>query len=142
MMVLSLSQVIVIALIAVVGWMAGKWLFQKDTELEERRRAAAKLAATLQGYGLTKIPDFLIDFSVGDRSGMAQKMKQLAELFRAGDQAVILEFDTVFEKVLGEKLKTEAGRALIAAKLTDASQTSDPAVVQAAPTAQVASPSK
>lgn len=136
-MVLSLSQILVLALIVVIGWLGGKWLFQKDTETENRRRGAAKLAGALQAYGLTKIPDFLVDYSVGDYSGMAEKMKTLAEMFLAGEKAVITEFDAVFEKVLIEKLRTEAGRALIAAKLSDAAQITDPTVVKSAPTAVV-----
>ena len=60
-MVLSLSHLVVLALVVLVGWLAAKWLFQKDTEVENRRRGAAKLAAALKAYGLSKIPDFLID---------------------------------------------------------------------------------
>lgn len=135
---ISLSQVLMVALIAVVGWLAGKWLFQKDTEVENRRRGAAKLAASLKAYGLAKIPDFLIDYSVGDYSGMAEKMKALAEMFMSGEQAVVSEFDAVFEKVLAEKLKVEAGRTLIASKLADAVKEADPSVVREAPAAKVA----
>jgi hypothetical protein len=138
-MVVSLSQVLVLALVVVVGWLAAKWLFQKDTEVENRRRGAAKLAASLRAYGLNKIPDFLIDYSVGDYSGMAEKMKSLAEMFLAGEQAVVTEFDAVFERVLTQKLQTEAGRALIASKLSDATKPTDPSAVKAAPAPAVAS---
>ena len=137
-MVLSLSQVVVLALIVVVGFMAAKWLFQKDTEVEDRRRGAVKLAAALKAYGLSKLPDLLADYAVGDYSGMATKMEQLAEIFATGEQAVIGEFDQVFEKVLAQKLLTDAGRALIAAKLADAVKLSDPGVVQSAPAPTVA----
>lgn len=137
-MTVSLLQVLVLAAIVVLGYMAAKWLFQKDTEIENRRRGAAKLAASLKAYGLSKIPDFLIDYSVGDYSGMAEKMKQLAEMFLAGESAVISEFDAVFEKVLVQKLQSEAGRALIAAKLSDAAKPTDPSMVAKAPAPAVA----
>jgi len=136
-MVLSLSHLVVLALVVLVGWLAAKWLFQKDTEVENRRRGAAKLAAALKAYGLSKIPDFLIDYSVGDYSGMAEKMKALAEMFLGGEQHVITEFDAVFERVLAQKLLTEAGRALIAAKLGDAVKDTDPSIVKSAPTPAV-----
>ena len=61
---------------------------------------AAKLAAKLQEIGLRKLPEFLIDYSVGDYSGMANKIHMLAELFLGGDDPVLAEVDTVFRNVL------------------------------------------
>lgn len=138
-MMLSLNSVVIIALIAVVGFLGAKWLFKKDTEIENRRRGAARLAASLKAYGLVKIPEFLIDYSVGDYSGMAEKMKNLAEMFMSGEEAVVSELDAVYERVLAQKLKTEAGRALVASKLTDAQKEADPSVVSGAPAPAVKS---
>jgi len=132
-MMLSLNTLVILGLICVVGFLGSKWLFKKDTEIENRRRGAAKLAASLKAYGLEKIPDFLIDYSVGDYSGMAMKIQQLAEMFIAGEAVVIAEFDAVYERVLAEKLKVEAGRALVASKLADAKKAADPSVVASAP---------
>lgn len=114
-----------------LSYVVGKWLYSKDTEVEDRRRGAAKLAATLQAYGLKKTPEFLIDYSVGDYSGMANKIKQLAELFLSGEAHVIAELEEVYQNVLSAKLRTEEGRALIAAKLTDAVKVTDPTTVKA-----------
>jgi hypothetical protein len=116
-----------------------KWAFKKDTEIENRRRAAAKLAGKLESYGLVRIPKFLVDYSVGDYSGMAKGIHDFAELFLNGESAVVTEFDKVFERVLTEKLNTESGRALIAAKLHDSVAETDPSSVQDAPTAAVKS---
>lgn len=132
-MLISLNAIVITALIAVVGFLGAKWLFKKDTEIEDRRRGAAKLAASLTAYGLTRIPNFLIDYSVGDYSGMAEKMKQLAEMFLSGEEAVVTELDGVYERVLSQKLKTEAGRALVASKLADAKKVDDVSSVQDAP---------
>lgn len=132
-MLISLNSIVIVALIAAVGFLGAKWLFKKDTEVEDRRRGAAKLAASLKVYGLNRIPDFLIDYSVGDYSGMAMKMKTLAEMFLSGEEAVVTELDGVYERVLSEKLRTEAGRALVASKLTDAKKANDASVVQDAP---------
>jgi hypothetical protein len=132
-MMLSLNTLVILGLIGVVGFLGAKWLFKKDTEIENRRRGAAKLAASLKSYGLVRIPEFLIDYSVGDYSGMAMKIKQLAEMFLAGEKAVVDELDAVYERVLAEKLKTEAGRALVASKLADAKKAADPSVVNDAP---------
>jgi hypothetical protein len=132
-MMLSVNTLVILVLIALVGFLGAKWLFKKDTEIENRRRGAARLAAVLKAYGLVRIPEFLIDYSVGDYSGMAEKIKSLAEVFLTGEEPVVKEFDAVFDRVLIEKLKTEAGRALIAAKLSDATKPADVKVVQEAP---------
>ena len=136
-MMLSLNYVVILSLIAAVGFLGAKWAFKKDTVIEDRRRGAALLAASLTSYGLVRIPAFLIDYSVGDYSGMADKMKRLAEMFLEGESTVITEFDAVYERVLREKLRTEAGRALVASKLSDAKQTGDVSAVQDAPVASV-----
>ena len=135
---ISLVQLVILGLIVAVCALVAVWLFRKDTEVENRRRAAAKLAAALTSYGMVKIPAFLIDYSVGDYSGMAEKVKNLAEMAASGEDVVIKELDQVFERVLVQKLKTEAGRAWIAAKLADAVQPTDPVTVQTAPVATVA----
>ena len=122
------------------AYAAVTWLFKKDTEVENLRRGAAKLAAKLQEFGLKKIPEFLIDYSVGDYSGMLKKIEQLAELFLSGEVHVMQELDAVYQNVLAAHLKTEAGRTLLAAKLADAVKPSDPSAVTNAPTAQVTSP--
>lgn len=120
-----------VGFVGLLAYVVGKWLFGKDTETENRRRAAAKLAAKLQSMGLARTPEFLIDYSVGDYSGMATKIKSLAELFLSGEAHVVAELESVFGNVLTAKLKSEDGRALIAAKLADAAKPSDPSVTTA-----------
>lgn len=129
-MVLTISSVVILALLAVVGFFLAKVWFQKDTESEDRRRAAARLAAVLTNLGLKLIPEFLIDYSVGDYSGMVHKIADMARLFAQGEDAVVKEFEVVFERVLDAKLRTDGGRALIAAKLADSRKPTDPTVVQ------------
>jgi len=112
-----------IALICVVifgaAWALGKWLFKKDTEIEDRRKGAGQLAITLGQYGLTRIPKFLICYSVGDYSGCGKMIKDLAELFLEGEEALVKEFDGVFRSVLEAKLRTDEGRAWIEALLAE-----------------------
>ena len=128
-----LEMVLVCVLVLVLSYAVVRWLFKKDTEVEDRRRGAAKLAGVLSNLGLKKTPEFLIDYSVGDYSGMAEKIKELAKMFLDGEEAVVKEFDQVFEGVLKAKLSTETGRAYIAAKLTDAAKPADVSVIQDAP---------
>ncbi len=119
MFVLTPATIALCVCVPLLAYFLVKWLFTKDTEIENRRRAAAKLAAKLQSIGLKRTPEFLIDYSVGDYSGMANKIHNLSELFLSGDEPVLAEVDTVFRTVLDAKLKTEEGRAFIAAKLAE-----------------------
>lgn len=119
----SISTLVIVALCALCAFLAAKWLFRKDTESENRRRAAAQMAATLRGLGLKQIPTFLVDYSVGDYSGMAHSIGETARLFMSGEEAVLREFSEVFSNLLEARLKTEEGRLVIAAKLAEAQAT-------------------
>ena len=123
------------ALAAVAAYFASTWLFKKDTNREERRRAAASLAMVLSNLGLVRIPKFLVDYSVGDWSGMGKGLIELARVFVAGEAAVLEEFAVVFDRLLEARLKSDAGRAFIAAKLADAVRFGDPSSVEDAPQA-------
>ena len=109
-MVLSLSNIIIVALIGVCGWLAGKWLFKKDTEIENRRRAAAQLANKLSEMGFKELPVFFLDYAVGDYSSMAFKLTELARTMMSGEKAILAELDDVFSKLLQIKLATQEGR--------------------------------
>lgn len=136
MFVLTPATIALCICVPLLAFFVVKWPFTKDTETENRRRAAAKLAAMLQAAGLKKLPDFLIDYSVGDYSGMANKIHQLAEMFLEGEEPVLAEVETVFGNVLAAKLATEEGRAYIAAKLAEVTK----AVAALAPVVAVAAP--
>ena len=135
MFVLTPATIALCVCVPLLAYFICKWLFTKDTEIENRRRGAAKLAAKLQAIGLRKLPEFLIDYSVGDYSGMANKIRTLSELFLDGDEPVLAEVETVFQNVLTAKLGTEEGRAFIAAKLAEATKAVTPVVTAAVATA-------
>lgn len=119
-MTLSVTTIAIVALSVLCAFFAVKWLFKKDTEAENRRRGAAHMAATLKGLGLKLIPEFLVDYSVGDYSGMLHKIGQTSRLFLQGEEAVLSEFKVIFDRLLASKLKTEEGRLIIRAKLDEA----------------------
>ena len=131
-------EVILACILGVGGGIAGvKKLVKKDTNVEDRRRGAANLAGVLKSTGLKKIPDFLISYSVGDYSGMANDIKDLAKLFLDGEAAVLAEFKDVFMNLLEAKLGSEEGRAFIAARLADRVEDADTKVAKDAPKAVV-----
>ena len=111
-LVLTPATIALCVCVPLLAYFLVKKVFEKDTEVENRRRGAAKLAAKLQEIGLRKLPEFLIDYSVGDYTGMANRIHMLAELLVSGDDPVLAEVDTVFRNVLDAKLKTDDGRAL------------------------------
>lgn len=86
----------------------GRWLFRKDTEIENRRRAAGLTAAELKKRGVQHIPELLIDYSVGDYSGMLARVSAACEMI--GDPA---RCDAFFN----EQLLSQIGPAMSNAAL-------------------------
>jgi len=113
------GSVSVAALVVVVGYLAAEWALKVDTKVEDRRRAANRLAGVMRSLGLRQTPKFLEDYGVGDYSGMGDEIIRLVELFASGEEAVVAEFEKVFERCLDAKLATEEGRAYLGAKLTE-----------------------
>jgi len=139
-MTLTLSNLIIIALCAVVAWLGAKWAFKKDTEIENRRRAAGQLAAKLREMGFTELPEFFIDYSVGDYSGMAYKLKAVAQKMMSGEKGVLAEIGDVFDKLLKIKLATVEGRMLVKSELEAMEKMLAPAVPEPAAVAPVVAP--
>ena len=135
-MTLTLSNLIIIALCALCAWLAAKWLFKKDTEIENRRKSAAELAATLKAMGFVRLPELFINYSVGDYSGMARQITDVAKTLAGGEKAVLAECADVFETLLSVNLRTPEGREVVRMRLAEA----DKLVAPAAPAAPVADP--
>lgn len=133
---MTILEIVLVSIIGVaVAVYVGTWLFKVDTRLEELKRSLMVISARFRGVGLEKVPNFLDCIVVNDISGAVELGKELVKLFAQGDVAVLSEFDKVFENVLAAKLKTESGRAYIAAKLEDAIKPEDATAIQNAPQA-------
>jgi len=128
-MFISLNSLLIGALVIAVAFFVTKWLLQKDTKIEDRRRAAFALSAKLNEYGLVKLSKIIADYAVGDYSGVMHRVKALADLLFEGEDPLLKELDGAFDRILAAKLKNADARALIAAKVADASVESDPKVV-------------
>jgi len=96
-----------------VGFVVSKFLYKKDTEVEDRRRAAIKISSSMKEKGLVTTAAFLEDYAVGDYSGMAKKLKDLSVVM-SNPAAVEAEFAVVFAKLLQGKLNSPEGLAEIA----------------------------
>jgi hypothetical protein len=110
-----------------------RFMFRVDERVEDFKRNMIKLSGKLQALGLVKIPELLIDIAVNDISAVVHKVGDTVRLFLDGDDAVLKEFSQVFDRLLVAQLKTEAGRAYVAAKLSDAALATDVSIVAEAP---------
>lgn len=81
-----MSPVLVIAIACVAAFAIGKLLFRADEKIEDRRRHAAQIAVELKSQGLSHIPELLIDYSVGDYSGIMARLKSWYEFMRVDGQ--------------------------------------------------------
>lgn len=108
----------VIGLAGVAAFLAGKTLFQKDTEIENRRKAAIDVAGILSAEGFKRLPGFVTNYAVGDYSGMVHELKAVARDFR--DPTVLeAELDAVFTKQLERRAKDPGKKPVLAAKLQE-----------------------
>ena len=113
------ESVLVGIVILLIAGIVGRFLYKKDTEKEDQRRAANRLAGFLRAGGLQYIPEFLEDYGVGDYSGMAKIIKKAAALLDHEDVAKALFTKTV-ERVLAAKAGEEATKPKESTPATDA----------------------
>lgn len=100
----DLHNPLILVAIGVAMFFVGQLLFKGDTAIENRRRAATRLAGRLRELGFTRLPPILEDYAVGDYSGMIGKIRDVADLL--GDEKERqAEFDRVFQLILEAKMK-------------------------------------
>jgi putative component of toxin-antitoxin plasmid stabilization module len=118
---MNLMLWIVVALAAiVVGKEVGKLAFGAKKNLTGMRRAAQSLSIALREAGLTRIPAALENFCVGDLDDLLEGIKELSVTLKSGDGVIMKELEQTFDRMLGCKLKSPEGRALVEAKLAEA----------------------
>ena len=111
--------ILAVVVAVLVGREVGKWLFGQNAELQKKKRAAQVLASKLRDNGLKLLPALLEDFAVGDVQDMVEKIHDVAKLVESGSDAIEKELEQTYENVLGKKLATPEGMALIKAKIAD-----------------------
>lgn len=93
-----------------------RWAFEKDTALEDRKRAAGLLASKLTALGFVRSPKLLTDFSIGDVPSLILDFEDILNLFLDGEDAVMKEINGVLSSMVG----TPDGLALVQAALAKA----------------------
>lgn len=113
-----MSPLVLIAVVCVVAFAVGKLLFRADEKIEDRRRHAAQIAVELQSQGLEHIPQLLIDYSVGDYSGLMSRLKSWYEFMRIDGQRRHF-FDEFLRKQLDLALRDEERRPKVLAAVDE-----------------------
>ena len=62
-------------MLGIIAYFVGQKLYQRDESKEDRRRHAIEIATELRAEGLEHIPGVLVDYAVGDYSGMTARVK-------------------------------------------------------------------
>jgi predicted negative regulator of RcsB-dependent stress response len=93
-----------LAAVAVIGWR-----FRKDTQIEERRKAAIELARMLEDLGLDRAADAAADYAVGDYSGLYGSLKTLAKELLNPEKAMDV-LSKAFFKQVPRRLEREGDR--------------------------------
>lgn len=81
-----MSPLVAVGLACALAFVVGKLLFKTDEKIEERRRHAANIAVELKAQGMNHIPELLVDYSVGDYSGLMSRLKSWYEFMRDDGQ--------------------------------------------------------
>lgn len=109
---MNLQNPLLLGGIGVAMFFVGRLLFQGDTSVEQRRRAATRLAGRLRELGFTRLPPILEDYAVGDYSGMISRIREVADLL--GDERERqAEFERVFQLILEARLRDPERRDLL-----------------------------
>lgn len=114
-----LSTALVVALIGVVSYNVGKFAFKKDDKQERFAEHLLDLSAALQTYGLKDIPRGMRLAAIKDVSGVVELIKFYVELIKRDPDAVMVEFDKIFERVLEAKLKNPDATAALRARVAE-----------------------
>ena len=122
---IDFSNPLVILGAAGAAFLIGRILFRLDSKIEDRRRNASKLAGKLDGLGLVRLPAVLIDYSVGDYSGMSSKIRELIEAIGEPAQRHA-EFGKVVRAILSEQMKDPELRPGLIKFFNDTNKTTEP----------------
>jgi hypothetical protein len=118
-----------------IAFVVGKWLFGESQEVQARRKAAGQMAGVCSAYGLTVVPELLIDYSTGDYVNLVETFYDFVKATLKDETTLVTELNSVFSAVLDKQLATPAGLALVQAKIAALSAPSTSTTVAAPATA-------
>jgi hypothetical protein len=116
------TNIVILILAGVCAALLVKVFLRKDSARCNKHKGAGLMAGSLKAHGMNRIPAILMDYSQYDWQGIGKKFESIYELFQQGEDVVLAELSAVFKSVLKETVKTEEGRAYVAAVLAEATK--------------------
>lgn len=101
---------------------ATRW-YDRDTKKEAKRKAWIKLSSILETYGMIDLPVILVDLAVEDYSDAYKKAEFWVALMARDPNAVLKEFDKVYDRVSAVKIANPESRALLKQLIAEAEKT-------------------
>jgi hypothetical protein len=132
-MIQLLIWVVLAVMAYFVGREIGKRWFGVKKDVSGMRRSAQQLAIVLREHGLRRLPTMLEAFVVGDVDDLFDDIKTFAEMVKMGNEAIVKELEGTFDRMLGVKLNSPEGRALIKARVEAAEKVALEVAKAAAP---------
>jgi hypothetical protein len=86
-----------------------------------------------RAHGLCKLPAVLEEFVVGDVPDLLHSIDEFAIMLKSGNETIIKELEGTFDRMLGVKLDSPEGRALLRARLQEAEKIAVEVAKAAAP---------
>ncbi|HZZ28482.1 MAG TPA: hypothetical protein VFE46_10815 [Pirellulales bacterium] len=116
------EKTVVLVLGCMVAYFVARQIVTWYRQITNRHKGAVRLAEWARGYGLTRLPNILLDYGTGDFVGAAEQIEEFVQLLEKAPGEVEKEFDSVFMNVLAKKLATQTGLAVVQAAVTDATK--------------------
>jgi hypothetical protein len=117
-------QIVVWILVAVgclvVGRELGSLLFKGKKKVSGLRKATQSLAIALREHGLKRLPEALEAVTIGELDDLVTCIQDAATVVRSGNAAIVEELEGTFSRMLGVKLNSPEGRAMLKARLAEA----------------------
>ena len=119
------EQAVILVLVVALGALLAGFLYRKDTEKENRRRAALEISATLKGWGFERFSTFFANYGIGDYSGMVAEIVSLGKL-ASNEPELIKELRAVMLRMIEHEMKDPDQRNLLYEKVQKLFAANDP----------------
>lgn len=103
-------------IIFALAYLAGRWWYKKDEEIEDRRREAIRAASSFREAKQDWIADLLTDYAVGDYDEVGVKLAKLVAMSKSDSELKLFLRTLALDAVTGQ-LKDKNVRDEMAAKL-------------------------
>jgi len=103
----AIWQYVIMGVAALAATIVGLWLYNRR---EKRRKHAIELMKLMNRWGLDWFADLYEDYSVGDYSGLAYRLKEVIEAVRT-EEAMVAKLWDVTKKVAAYSAANDPAKA-------------------------------